>query len=90
MASTLNDNNAANNSILETNDISELNGSKMGANTVLGYRMFNLQAKMMNCMYLMTLPNMRQVNTVGGISNKIATTIVQRDIIRVAVLVLPL
>lgn len=45
MASTLNDNNAANNSILEANHISELDSSKVGANTVLGSRMFNLQAK---------------------------------------------
>lgn len=41
-------------------------------------------------MYLMTLADVRQVSTVGGISNKIPTTIVQRNIVRIAALVLPL
>jgi hypothetical protein len=45
MASALNDNDTAHNGILEANDVSELDGSKVVANTVLGARAVNLQTK---------------------------------------------
>jgi hypothetical protein len=90
MASTLNDDYTANNSVLEANNVPELDSPKVGTNTILGAKPL-VAAKMLEEMpYIVTITSVRQVNAIGCIGDKISPAIVQRDVVWIAAFILPL
>jgi hypothetical protein len=90
MASTLNDDYTANNSILEANNIPELDSPKMGTNTILGAKSSVAEKTLKEMPYIVTITGVRQVNAIGSISDKIPPTVVQRDVVWIPALILPL
>jgi hypothetical protein len=90
MASTLNDDYTANNSVLEANNVPELDCPKVGTNTILGAKPLVAGKTLKEMPYIVTITGVRQVNAIGCIGDKISTAIVQRDVIWIVVLILPL
>ena len=90
MSGTLNDDDPRNIGILKSNDVSELDCTKMGANTVLKARNEWEEKLHSTEPYIMANADVFQVHSVGFVRDKVSLSIAQRNIIGITALILSL